>query len=254
MKTNNRNRTLFHLLALALLLGGAALAQDKPRERKLSLGGQDLTGKSDGLEIQVLKEVNGAWKLVDQKEEFKAGDKVRVQFWSNLKGYIYFVNIPPKANQRVLYSQEIEKDRDYTLPGRKANKELWFEFDNEKGTEVLKLVMSPSPIKVFDEALKKSDGELGESVFSVTDELAAGSQGGQGGKPKYEEVAIVRPKSSGCPQSRDINLRCRSVGFEPPDPKSGKGAVVVAIPDDKSSSGKLGKDEAIVVEIRLKHI
>lgn len=248
------NRIFPTWMLLAALCGSLVFAQDPPRTRTLSLGGKDVTKKSDGVEIKVLKDVAGKWTLVGQGEEFKSADKVKVQFWSNIKGYVYFVNIAPSGKQKVVFSQSIDKDHDYILPGKDGNKEMWIEFDNEKGTEILKLVMTAAPIKVFDDALNKSQGELGESVFSATDELS--------GTPKdpkkdYEQVVMIQPtgtKAGGCPRSRELGIRCRSLGFDPPDPKSGKGAVVVAIPDSKSPSGKLGKDEAIVVEIRLKHI
>jgi len=258
METNKQNRIWLALLTTAILLCGAVLAQTTPRARTLSLGGKDVTNKSDGLEIQVLKDVRGKWMQVGQTDEFRAGDKVRVQFWSNLKGHVYFVNISPSGKQKVIYSKAIEKDQDYTLPGRDGGKELWIEFDDkDKGMEILKLVLSPAPIKVFENALSQSQGELGESVFSVSNELLSGNQPGQ--KPKQsEQVAMVQPQqgsnSGACPRARELVIRCRSLGFDPPNPKSGKGAVVVAIPDPKNPSGKLKDDEAIVVELRLKHI
>jgi hypothetical protein len=249
MKSANRNRILFILLALAVLFSGVAEAQ-KPRSRSLTLGGKDVTQKRDGLEIQILKEVRGKWVQAGQTDEFKAGDKVRVQFWSNLKGHVYFVNIAPTGKQKVIYSQAIEKDQDYTLPGRNGGREMWIEFDNDKGIEILKLVLSATPIKVFDDALNSTQGEMGENPFSVSNELLSGNQPAK----QYEQVAMIQPKGAGCPRTRELNIRCRSLGFDPPDPKQGKGAVVVAIPDSKNASGKLAKDEAIVVELRLKHI
>ncbi|MCI0336641.1 MAG: DUF4384 domain-containing protein [Acidobacteria bacterium] len=247
MKTINLNRNLFRVLLPAVLLCSIVLAQEPPRTRSLTIGGKDVTEKSDGMEIKILKNVSNSWKLVGPNEKFKAGDRVKVQFWSNIKGYVYFVNIPPSGKQKVIYSQAIEKDRDYTLPGSDGNREVWIDFDDEKGIEILKLVMTPSPIKVFDDAINKSKGELGESVFSVTKELANVP------KVESEQVAMIS-KNGGCPKVRELSIRCRSLGFAPSDPKSNKGAVAVAIPDSKNSSGKLAKDEAIVVELRLIHI
>jgi Domain of unknown function (DUF4384) len=261
MKLSNRNKKILSFFAAALLLYSVALAQTGIKSRTLSLGGRDVTKKSDGMEIQVLKELHGKWALVGQNDEFRAGDKVRVQFWSNLRGHAYFINIAPSGKQKVIYSKVIEKDQDYTLPGRDGSKEMWIEFDNEKGVEILKLVMSPAPIKVFEDALARSQGQLGESVFSVSNELLSSAPGA---KPGFEQVAMVQPQGAkagsasnvgGCPgASRELGVKCRSLGFAPPDPKQGKGAVVVAIPDQKNPTGKLGKDDAIIVELRLKHI
>jgi len=267
MRTNKRNQILF--IVLSVILSGVILAQgaqesaqqeDRLRARTLTLKGQDVTKKQDGLEIKILKDVGGKWVLTSQNEEFKAGDKVRVQFWSNVKGYAYFVNISPSGKQRVIYSKAIEKDQDYTLPGWDGGKEMWIEFDQEKGVEILKLVVTPTPIKIFDEALNRSQGELGESVFSVSEELLGEDHKPEGSSQpgssqRFEQVVMVQSQGSqDCPRARGLGLRCRSLGLDPPDPKRGKGAIVVAMPDSKGATGKLNKDEAIVVELRLKHI
>jgi Domain of unknown function (DUF4384) len=268
MRTNKRNQILFIAFVSAVLLGGVILAQDTLRARTLTLKGRDVTKKQDGLEIQILKEAGGKWVLTSQNEEFKAGDKVRVQFWSNINGYAYFVNISPSGRQKVIYRKAIEKDQDYALPGWDGGKEMWIEFDQEKGVEILKLVVTPTQIKIFDEALSRSHGELGESVFSVSEELLDGNhKPGQspaqksepnsapGSSQRFEQVVMVQSQGSqDCPRARGLGLRCRSLGLDPPDPKRGKGAIVVAMPDSKSTTGKLNKDEAIVVELRLKHI
>jgi uncharacterized protein DUF4384 len=267
MRTKKRNQILFIAIVSLVLLSSVILAQGKLRARTLTLKGEDVTKKQDGLEIQILKDVSGKWTLTGQNEEFKAGDKVRVQFWSNINGYAYFVNISPSGKQKVIYSRAIEKNQDYTLPGLDGGKEMWIEFDQEKGVEILKLVVSPTPIKVFDEALSRSQGEMGESVFSVSEELLGSNNisgqisgrkpenAAQGSGQRFEQVVIAQPKDTGaCLRARGLGLRCRSVSLDPPDPKRGKGVVVVAMPDPKGSTGKLGKDEAIVVELRLKHI
>jgi hypothetical protein len=262
MRTDKRNQILFIALISSVILCSVILAQDQNtlRARTLTLAGKDVTKKQDGLEIKILRDAGGKWELTGQNEEFKAGDKVRVQFWSNLKGYAYFVNISPSGKQKVIYSRAIEKDQDYTLPGLDGGKEMWIEFDQEKGVEILKLIVTPTPIKIFDEALSRSQGEMGESVFSVSEELLGSNlkQGENSVQPagqRYEQVVSVQQRGSqDCLRARGLGLRCRSLGLDPPDPKRGKGAVVVAMPDPKSASGKLSKDEAIVVELRLKHI
>jgi hypothetical protein len=263
MRTDKRNQILFIALVSAIMFSGVIIAQDaqdRLRARTLTLKGQDVTKKQDGLEIQILKDAGGKWVLTSQNEEFKAGDKVRVQFWSNIKGYAYFVNISPGGKQKVIYSKAIEKDQDYTLPGWDGGKEMWIEFDQEKGVEILKLVVTPTPIKIFDEALSRSHGELGESVFSVSEELLGGNHkpgqnSGPGSSQRFEQVVMAQPQGSqDCLRARGLGLRCRSLGLDPPDPKRGKGAIVVAMPDSKSDTGKLNKDEVIVVELRLKHI
>ncbi|MBO0723861.1 MAG: DUF4384 domain-containing protein, partial [Blastocatellia bacterium] len=185
MRTIKRIHIIF--IVVFILLGGAIFAQNTLRPRTLTIKGQDVTKKHDGMEIQILKDVGGKWVLTGQNEEFKAGDRVRVQFWSNINGHAYFVNISPSGKQKVIYSRAIEKDQDYTLPGLDGGKEMWIEFDQEKGVEILKLVVSPNPIKIFDEALSRSQGEMGESVFSVSEELLGSNQTpGQKPAQKFE--------------------------------------------------------------------
>jgi Domain of unknown function (DUF4384) len=267
MRSDKRKQSILIALVSSVLLCGVIFAQNTMRPRTLTLNGQDVTKKQDGLEIQILKEADGKWVLTGQNEEFKSGDKVRVQFWSNIKGFAYFINIAPSGKQRVIYSRAIEKDMDYTLPGQDGGKEMWIEFDQEKGVEILKLVVSPTPIKVFDEALSRSQGEMGESVFSVSEELLgderkpgqssqiAEPKSGQGLIQRFEQVVMVQPQGSpACLRARGLGLRCRSLGLDPPDSKKGKGAIVVAMPDSKNATGRLNKNEAIVVELRFKHI
>jgi hypothetical protein len=227
------------------------------RERKLFLNGQDVTQKTAGLEVKVLKSAAGTWKLVDpRRETFMECDQFKVQFWSNAQGHVYFVNITPGNEARVIYHKRINKGEEYTLPddtaadyrtkydqdcvgkmpkgAKETARENFIYLDDEVGTETLKLVMTPQPIAEFDKVLEALEGQL-------TAEVVAPPAGG----------AVANG-----PCFRGLKVKCRSVGFDPPNLKKGTGTFVVARPDPKDiQNTPLMKDgEAIVFELRLQHV
>lgn len=249
-----RKTSVVFIIALCslALFASAARAQgaNKARARSLTIGGENVSHKAAGMEIKVLKKQQDQWTPVGLSEVFRAKDRVKVEFWSNVSGYVYLVNVAPSGKSKVLYHRAIEKDKDYTLPsdGR------FFEFDEEKGDEVLKLVMSAKPISVLEEAIAKRNGLLGESAASASDELS-----GDGSRKAGENVAMVQAdKAKGEAFCRALNCRSRSLGFEKPNPQKNTGAVVVAQPvptsSQKGNKELLGKNDAIVVELRLRHI
>lgn len=214
--------------------------------------------KADGLEIKVMRNDNGQFVLVDPGQEFRAGDEIRVQFRSNFAGKVYFVNVAPSGISRVIYQRQILANEMNDLP---ANPDV-ITFDKETGVEVLKIVMARQPVPVFEEALKKSNGELGKSAASVADELA-GHESKTGNKLHTENVGIVQPDNKSGMRCRGLELalgsgiRCRGLELAPGNEKKGEGAVAVAIPDDKSrdkKSGELKAGEVAVLELRLKHV
>lgn len=229
------------LAACCLFTLATAPAEAQTRARALMLGGKDMSHKADGMEVKVQKLNGTQWQLVGAAEAFHAGDKVKVSFWTNRDGYVYFINIAPSGKAKVLDKKQVEMNKDYELPeGGK-----YFEFDQEKGTEVLKVYLSVTPNQVFEDALAQSGGVLGDNLFSASNELRPRQ------KPQLVSVAM-----DGC-GGRSIRLcQSRSLGFQPQNPQTNSGAVAIAQPE-KLGNGKLSqrlnKDEAIVLEIRLNH-
>jgi hypothetical protein len=242
----------FICVASIILLSGLIQAQKGvPQMRSRALF---VSGAAPGMEVKVLKSVNGAWTLVDPAtEKFKECDQFKVDFKTNIAGYVYFINITPAGKTTVIHREAVKGDGYRMLPGgtpdeyrnkyvtacvgkmpagsEKTTRENFIFFDNEVGTEILKLVLSPKPISALDQALDEKQGAL---VASAT-------------APERSKPPVV-----GC---RALNIKCRSVGFDPPDVKKDNGGVYVAIPDKKTGVAQaLGENEALTFEVRLNHV
>jgi hypothetical protein len=231
--------TVASLAAITLIATAAAQAGGAKKQNEASRArGLFISKKSDAMSILIQKIDGGLLVPVDPSTEFKAGDQIKIQFQSNFEGYIYVVNIAPSGKRRVLFpyteasNNAVSPDARYDLPpGGDA-----IEFDAEKGTEVLQVIMSKDRIAYLDAALKDPERYLSESASSAAAEL-------QGGITK--KVTPVVPQNEGSKvRSRDIIL---AAGKD--KEKSGS---VVAIPDN-GGGGKLKSGEIAPFEIRLKH-
>jgi hypothetical protein len=257
------------LAAVAALVSLAALGVAQEERAR----GMFVDKKADGLEIRVLKNVGGKFTLVSTNQEFKSGDEIRVQFRSNFDGFVYFVNVTPKGETRVIYHNQVRADDMNELPG--TPNVIKFD-DKDVGTEILKVVISRQRLPLFDEALKNAEGVLGKSASSVASELTDGTPA-KPAKPatstpptttvqakpqgaKSENVGIIQPDNDPKMRCRGLELgkefRCRGIELAKEDAKKGEGAVMVAIPDSpkEKADTKLKPGEVAIIEIRLKHI
>ena len=196
--------------------------------------------RSDAMSILVMKNVDNTLVPVDPSSDFKAGDQIKIQFESNFDGFVYIVNIAPSGKRCILFpyaeasNNSVHPEQRYDLPpGGDA-----IEFDEEKGTEVLQVVMSRDRIPYLDAALKEPGRCLSESASSAAAELQAG-------------IVKVKKVSSVVPQDDNSKVRSRDIILAPGKDKDKKGSVV-AVPDD-GGSGKLKSGEIAPFEIRLKH-
>ena len=259
-------KTRMALAAIALVLTAGMclemLAQSNAR-------GLFVGKKADGLEIRILKFQDNKPMLVDPSETFKSGDSIRIQFKSNFDGFVYFINVSPSGVSKVIYKDKIKENALNELPGGSDV----ITFDKEVGTEILKLVMSRDQIQVFEDAVLKADGTLGQSPSSAASELSSNKQEpkppakGQAKSPDKvsETVGIVPPDNQSSTRCRGLEMamgtrRCRGLELAPGNPKKDQGTVVVAIPEAKAEakpepkSATLKPGDAAVIEIRLKHI
>jgi hypothetical protein len=270
-------RRLQKLIVPAVILAlASALAAAQERAR-----GMFVDKKADGLEIKVLKNVGGQFQLVSPSQEFRAGDEIRVQFRSNFDGFVYFVNVTPKGETRVIYNSPVRADVMNELPG--TPNVIKFD-DKDVGTEILKVVISRQRLPLFEDAIKNADGMLGKSAASVASELAdappakqgkpaqqpapspankPANAGAAGAKPaggKSENVGIIQPDNDPKMRCRGLELgrefRCRGIELAKEDAKKNEGAVMVAIPDtpQEKADAKLKPGDVAIIEIRLKHI
>lgn len=237
-------KIVIRLIAAALVFvsvsASAVDAGKKPAQKNSEASrarGMFVHKTADAMSILVLKNVNNTLVPVDPSNEFKAGDQIKIQFESNFDGFIYVVNIAPSGKRCLLFpypeaaDNAVHPEQRYDIPpGGDA-----IEFDQEKGTEVLQVVMSRDRIPYLDAALKEPGRCLSESASTAAAELQAG---------------IVKKVTPVVPQ--DQKVRSRDIILASGKDRDSKGGSVVAVPDN-GGGGKLKSGEIAPFEIRLKH-
>ncbi len=110
---------------------------------------------------------------VDPAHTFYSGDKVRLQFESNVDGYLYVLQKGSTGRDRVLFphpqinggNNRVQRGITYSVPAGQ-----WFTFDNNPGVEQLTVVLSRTPIKSAPQEAKPQE-DSSVSVVSVVEEL-----------------------------------------------------------------------------------
>jgi hypothetical protein len=241
MTFSRRSVVVVLLMAVALAVQAAYAQQsgaDSMRSRAIRMKYD--AGKVDGLRVIVYMVERDKNIAVDPSRDFKKGDQIKIEFESSFDGYVYFVNVPPSGGSTIIYpdvrggetDNKIRARQRYVLPHSAT-----FEFvDDEKGIEVIQVIMARQPIPLFEDAIRNSNGELGKTASSAAAELAG-----------------AESKRSGIDTSSSAKLlpegvRARSVRLAPPRAKQESGTVV-AVPDAKLKAG-----EVAVFEIRLRRV
>jgi hypothetical protein len=251
---------------LLISLGLASTVVFAQGGSKLSPRGLMLAKRADAMSVTVFRERSGKKTTVDPAEAFRAGDQVRVSFQSNFDGYIYIVNVMPSGKKRLLFPSTDEKDNKVTAEVAYVLPKGAFEFDSEKGTEVLQIIASRATIPYLDAQMANPNGDFADDASDVSTDLntdvpspaqpagtaarAAKEIEGGIGAAKTEITSIV-PTNVG-------SLRARGLVFEPPKRKGFRKTTdtVVAIPvaPSESTPATLREDEVMSFEIRLKHV
>ncbi len=232
--------TLFSMLTAAVVSGaGAAQVRNKLMDDGDGARARGLfvSKKADAMRVVILKDESGSLVPIDPSRSFTRGDQIKVSFQSNFQGYVYIVNVTPGGKKCVLFPygsevNSISSGQRYDLPQNGT-----IEFDEEKGTEVLQVIMARERIAHFDAAVKESDGCLGESAASAAAELASNKTG------------IVTGNSTNV--LADKGIRARSIILAPGKDKDQEGSVVAI--STKNGSGRLKDKEAAIFEIHLQH-
>ncbi|HSB12596.1 MAG TPA: DUF4384 domain-containing protein [Blastocatellia bacterium] len=233
--------TKLTIVGLALTAMTASSVSADKRPQKIDEGkrarGLFVNKRSDAMSVLVLKNDNGSLVPVDPSNEFKAGDQIKIQLESNFDGFIYVVNIQPSGKRCLMFpypeaaNNAVQSGERYEIPPGNDT----MEFDQEKGTEVLQVIMSRDRIPYLDAALKEPERCLAQTASSAAAELQAGI---------VKKVTPVVPPGGSKMRSRDIIL---AAGKD----KDANGSVV-AVPDN-GGGGKLKSGEIAPFEIRLKH-
>lgn len=97
--------------------------------------------------ITVLLKQGGTFVPVAQDYPFQPGDQIKFKIQSKLNGFVSILNITPTGQARLLSDQSqlsipVFSDRSCEIPtGQQA-----FRFDEERGVELIRFYLSPSPI------------------------------------------------------------------------------------------------------------
>lgn len=232
--------TVLALFALICLLATATAAQDQDEGmRARSIRMKYDAGRVDGVRIVVYMIQGNNLVAVDPAREFKKGDCIKIEFESNFDGYVYFINIPPSGKSAIIYPDLKAQETDNVIHARQRYllpHAMPFEFvDDERGVEVVQVIMSRRPIPMFEEAIKKSNGQLGETAASAAELMGLESK--RSGIDTESSAHVLPP-----------GVRARSARLAPPKDKVEQGTVI-AVPDSKLKPG-----EVAVFEIRLRHV
>jgi hypothetical protein len=233
-------RTMIVLLALGAMVVPSLSAGKKPQkiDEEKRARGLFINKRADAISILVLKVDGSTLVPVDPSNEFKAGDQIKIQFESNFDGFIYVVNIQPSGKRCLMFphrgaaNNAVVSGEQYQIPPGGDT----MEFDQEKGTEVLQVIMSRERVAYLDAAISEPDGCLAGSASSAAAELQAG---------------IVKKVAPVVPQSANNKIRSRDIILAAGKDNDKTGSVV-AVPDN-GGSGKLKPGEIAPFEIRLKH-
>jgi hypothetical protein len=234
----------FAALAAVGFLLFCARAQSEADLVERGLERQVKEGRADGVYISILKAVGERLIPVDtMKETFRSGETIKVQIENSFDGYLYLINVMPSGNLRLLFpngdeSNELRQRRPLELPA--------IRFDDEVGTEILRVVISRQPILFLNAVAKKPDGDFDEAA---TREFARLSHPGSRPRPVSpgdENVAAAGPSDSpGDSRSRDPIIRRSD--------DTVRRRVLVAPRPQQGKSGVLKPDEWLVFELRLRH-
>ncbi|HKF56031.1 MAG TPA: DUF4384 domain-containing protein [Blastocatellia bacterium] len=233
-------RTIVLVLMVAAALAAPCLAQkNDSRSRGIQASYDD--GKVDGMRVVVLRNDAGKFIPVDPSRQFKKDDQIKIAFEGNFDGYVYIVNVTPHGKKKVLFphgemsNNMITAHQRYELP----TGGVMF-FDEEKGLEVLQVIMAREPIALYDDAVKRSGGVLGDSAPSAAAELSMNAKTG---------VVIPPDKAVGVP-----GVRSRGLELAPASDNDEKGTTLIANPEKTGKSTRLEKGDVAMFEIRLRHV
>ncbi|HWO01004.1 MAG TPA: DUF4384 domain-containing protein [Blastocatellia bacterium] len=238
--TNRKdNEELIDTIELKHLLGG----DDQPAALTRALF---VKKRSDAMRVLFSK--NGL-PVDPSRDVFKAGDEIEVKYESNFRGYAYFVNITPEG-KKCLIAPCSRAEISEMVPGSLYKQTVGF--DEEKGTEVLQVVLSRERIKFLDDAITSAGCcdpsrpcgcELSANAASAAAQLASNAANKKGGIVVNDIVAVVPQSGSGGVGTRGIKLAAGR------DKQEGS---FVAIEDEKNDN-RLEAGQAAVFEIRLNH-
>lgn len=135
----------------------------RPSDIWLRLDGHYENLQANGLRLALYKRSrDGGREMVDLgRTTFSGGDKIRLEFHSNFKGFVYVVDVSPTGNAELLFPTkrdgEVQANYRYIAPAGG-----WLEIGAEKGIHVLQVIMAGDRIPQFEEIIKKQKPQMGK--------------------------------------------------------------------------------------------
>jgi hypothetical protein len=113
---------------------------------------------------------DGQTSAVEPSYEFKSGDRVKLRYTTNAKGYVYWLAKMSSGKYSVLFPNNqtgmdnlIKKNEEHTVPVKGS-----FRFDDKSGTENLLMVFSPDKIPELEQAVAEANGQKNNVVENTT--------------------------------------------------------------------------------------
>ena len=209
-----------------------------------------ISKKSDAMEVRVLDDKTGLSVFPDQ--EFKGGDRLRIEIQTNFEGYVYIINLEianKNTNRFLLFpnpneSNKPKADEPIVLPTT---------FDETPAIEIVQVIASHDRIGFLDSVLKGPSCSRDENRCKL-DQMTAKRVADLLGDTKSsssQEIGGVFSKSG--EQQKKDGMRPRGIILSQGKDKEDKSSYV-AIPIDDSGTGRLKSGQLFAFEIRLKHL
>lgn len=128
-------------------------------------------------------------RLVSDFEEFRSGDRIRLQVQANVAGHLYVFAQDSYGEVDLLFPNEEDRaNRIVRFRSRSVPEEDWLRFDHEPGREELYLFLSRRPIRELERAAVR------DSEFSARDLDRFIANAGENPSRIYDEdCGPVRP-------------------------------------------------------------
>jgi len=181
-------------------------------------------------QIALIKE-NGEFKIVPKSRIFKSGERVKLLVRTNRPGYMTILNVGPKGNTNVLFSEYVEAYTIYEIPKSGA-----FKFVPPPGTEKLIIMLSNKPNLVT------------QSYASVGQEIISSFESGRGAGAKGAKDIVLDDMGSSYGILSSNNWKPLKMGAKDMIVESTEGSQYGVIP-----VSSIPEDGILTVIVKLTH-
>jgi LysM repeat protein len=159
-----------------------------------------------GILYSIQKEEGADLVEVTEQHRFKAGDRFRLRLTANLEGYLYIFNRKPNGDIERLNPESRKKVSpfaEYVLPSKDDE---WYRFDNERGSEELLILISPTRLTELDSDLA-ADAARQKLQRLVAANEGTGAAIGEGREGMGRSLVLASPVGESLVLAHRIVLR-----------------------------------------------